>query len=398
MSRFVNRTLEEHSTPPDLICLSHLPWDLVYQRPQHLMTRFARDRRVFFVQEPAFHSGSPQLKFEQRQGGIWIVVPYLPRGTKEIELVQAQLIAQLLAEFNVREYILWYYTPMAVPFTRRLHPQLVVYDCMDELALFQGASRTLRALEEELFRRADLVFTGGASLYQAKREQYSNVHLFPSSVDVAHFRQARQSRMDPPDQASIPHPRLGFFGVIDERMDLDLLRELADSRSDWHIVMIGPIAKIEPEHLPRRSNIHYLGTKPYSDLPAYLAGWDVALLPFAQNNATRFISPTKTPEYLAGGKPVVSTPIRDVVVPYGDQGLVQIAATPSEFVAQVQRALDYVRRDGEWLSRVDAFLAQMSWDRTYQKMARLVESSLRAKRHALGPTSARPTSLTSLEE
>ena len=183
-----------------------------------------------------------------------------------------------------------------------------------------------------MLARADLVFTGGQSLYEAKRGQHPRVFAFPSSVDAAHFARARRATDDPADQAAIPHPRLGFFGVIDERMDLDLLAAIADARPDWHLVIIGPVVKVDPASYRERANIHYLGKKDYQELPGYLAGWDVALLPFAINESTRFISPTKTPEYLAAGKPVVSTPIRDVVRPYGMRGLVHIAATADDFV------------------------------------------------------------------
>jgi UDP-galactopyranose mutase len=237
----------------------------------------------------------------------------------------------------------------------------------------------LREREAELFSRADLVFTGGQSLYEAKRDQHENVYAFPSSVDVAHFAQARTNKEDPADQANIPHPRLGFFGVIDERMDIELLEGIAEARPDWHLVMIGPVVKIDPASLPRRENIHYLGGKDYKELPAYLAGWDLAMLPFARNESTRFISPTKTPEYLAAGTPVVSTSIRDVVRPYGQEGLVRIADTVEEFVTAALAAMKEDCEASGWLAIVDAFLEQISWDRTWNSMMQLIESALAAR-------------------
>jgi glycosyltransferase involved in cell wall biosynthesis len=217
------------------------------------------------------------------------------------------------------------------------------------------------------------VFTGGTSLYEAKRARSDNVHCFPSSVDSAHFRQARIGRHDPADQASIPHLRLGFAGVIDERMDIDLLAELATLRPNWHLVLVGPVVKINPDQLPQLPNIHYLGAKPYAELPAYMAGWDVALLPFALNESTRYISPTKTPEYLAAGLPVVSTPIRDVVAPYGVAELAQIGRTAKDFVMAVESELDRSALDrSRWLKRVDGFLSTMSWDRTHERMSALI--------------------------
>jgi UDP-galactopyranose mutase len=263
---------------------------------------------------------------------------------------------------------------MARAVTRHLRPRAVIYDCMDELTAFAGAPANLRDHEQELLSVADVVFTGGQTLYEHKRHCHSNVHAFPSSVDVAHFAKARTAQDDPADQAGIAHPRLGFFGVIDERLDIELLARVAELRPDWHLVLVGPIAKIDPASLPVAANIHYLGGKQYEDLPTYLSGWDVALLPFARNEATRFISPTKTPEYLAAGKPVVSTSIRDVVRPYGVRGLARIADTPEDFVAAIGAAL---REDSaERLRDVDAFLTQMSWDGTWTRMYSLITAAL----------------------
>jgi UDP-galactopyranose mutase len=288
---------------------------------------------------------------------------------------QRRLLDELLEAERVTQYVLWYYTPMALAFTDHLAPQAIVYDCMDELSAFKGAPAPLREFEIELMRRASVVLTGGQSLYEAKRHQHPNIHPFPSSVDVAHFSQARRIASDPPDQQAIPHPRLGFFGVIDERMDLALVDGVAAARPDWHIVVLGPVVKIDPASLPRRPNIHYLGAKQYLDLPHYLAGWDVTLLPFARNEATRFISPTKTPEYMAAGKPVVSTSIRDVVRPYGQQKLVRIADDVPAFVRACTAAM---AEDGaKRITQADAFLRQTSWEGTWSRIRVLVDAALR---------------------
>lgn len=363
-------------SPFDLVCFSHLRWNFVYQRPQHLLMRCARDHRVFFIEEPLPGDGLARMDVHAVEPNIWVIVPLLPEGVvgEEAEELQARLLADLLRQFAVTRYILWYYTPMALGFTRDLTPEVVVYDCMDELSAFANAPSLLREREAELFSRADLVFTGGQSLYEAKRGRHPRIFPFPSSVHVAHFARARTAIPDPPDQAAIPHPRLGFYGVIDERMDLGLIDGVAAARPEWQLVMLGPTAKIEAEALPRRANIHYLGLKAYAELPAYLAGWDVALLPFAQNEATRFISPTKTPEYLAAGKPVVSTPIRDVVRPYGEAGLVHIAADAPAFIAAVERV--FVEDPAAHRGRADALLARMSWDRTWTEMRRHIEDIL----------------------
>jgi UDP-galactopyranose mutase len=255
---------------------------------------------------------------------------------------------------------------MMLPFSRQLEPACIVYDCMDELANFRFAPPRLLDLESELFDRADLVFTGGEALYEAKRERHPSVHPFPSSVDIAHFSQARAI----PTENTIPV--FGFYGVLDERFDIDLLAAIADARPDWQFVMVGPIVKISPDELPKRKNILYPGPASYEDLPGLLAEWDVALMPFAINDATRFISPTKTPEYLAAGKPVVSTPVRDVIRHYGRLEGVRIAATPDEFVSGCEAALKLAHSKGDWLAEVDQALSAMSWDTTQARMAGLI--------------------------
>ena len=370
--------------PPDLLCFSHLRWDFVYQRPQHLLSRCARKRRVFFVEEPVFGNGSLSLEVNESTRNLYVVVPHLPDGLRSevaTTAVLKEMIHRMIRDYQIRDYICWYYTPMALDFTRGLTPAATVYDCMDELSAFKGAPESLSLRERELFKMADLVFTGGHSLYEAKRNQHHSVHAFPSSIDREHFMKARQPLAEPMDQEAIPHPRLGFFGVIDERFDAELLKQAATLRPDWQFVMIGPVVKIHPDTLPRRPNIHYLGSKTYQQLPAYISGWDVALLPFAQNESTRFISPTKTPEYLAAGKPVVSTPIRDVVRPYGELGLVSIANNAVEFVAAAEAALQQ-KTDPSWLSEVDAFLADMSWDGTWSQMWQLIDNAVNEKSKA----------------
>ncbi len=367
---------------PDIVCLSHLRWDFVYQRPQHLMSRAARERRVFFVEEPIFGAKVPRLDISRRDCGVFVVIPHLPGGLDAAEVAameQSLLLDELFLEYRISDYILWYYTPMAVAFTWHLEPLLVVYDCMDELSAFKFAPPSLKQREVELMACADLVFTGGYSLYQAKCQLHSNIHPFPSSIDPEHFRKARQSTAEPEDQSGIPHPRIGFAGVIDERMDQELLAGIADARPDWSVVMIGPVVKIDPAELPRRSNIHYLGSKNYKDLPAYMSGWEIAMLPFARNESTRYISPTKTPEYLAAGIPTISTAIHDVEHPYGRQGVVRIANTPAEFVAAAE---SYLKSDYDydaWLDQVDEMLASNSWDATWSRMMSLIDVTVKSR-------------------
>jgi glycosyltransferase involved in cell wall biosynthesis len=360
----------------DLVCLSHLRWDFVYQRPQHLLSRCAKSHRVFFIEEPVYDAPDEHLDISAKSSGVKVVVPHLAPGTssQDPDARQRVMIDQLFRDEGVVNFVLWYYTPMAMSFTAGLEPLAVVYDCMDELSAFRGAPKILRDREQELFAVADLVFTGGQSLYEAKRDQHKAVYAFPSSVDTAHFAAARDVAQEPTDQEMIPHPRIGFYGVVDERMDLELLAGVADLRRKYHWVIVGPVVKIDPATLPNAANIHFLGGKSYDELPSYLAGWDVAMMPFALNESTKFISPTKTPEYLAGGKPVVSTAIRDVVRPYERFCLARIANTPNEFVDAVDAAMgeDTVERQ----HRADQFLLSNSWDKTWEKMDQLLTDTI----------------------
>jgi glycosyltransferase involved in cell wall biosynthesis len=363
---------------PLLVCFSHLRWDFVWQRPQHLLSRAAKHYRVVVVEEPVLKSSvTAHIEISHRPGGITIALPVLPEGIGKADAIRAQrkLVDELLARESEAGRIFWYYTPMAMAFTAHLECDLCVYDNMDELSLFRGASEELLDLERKLFAKADIVFTGGMSLYEAKRSRHHSVHPFPSSIEFDHFSKARRTAgPEPHDQARIPHPRLGFFGVIDERMDVDLVGEVAALRPDWQFVMIGPIVKIDPATLPQRPNIHWIGGKSYADLPRYLSGWDVGFMPFALNEATRFISPTKTPEFLAAAVPVVSTPINDVVRPYGEKGFVEIARSAEEVVAKAESLL--ARPKEAWLQRVDRYLAAGSWDKTWAAMHRLMTSAI----------------------
>jgi hypothetical protein len=345
------------------------------------MSRFARNRRVFFFEEALFEDAKPHIRQQTcPKTGVHVIKPVLPAGTSELQLnaLLRELLNETVQQNNISSYLTWYYTPMAMEFTGALDPSVVVYDCMDELSAFAGAPRSMLINEEALFRSADLVFTGGASLYESKRKQHGNVHLFPSSVEKEHFAKARTGPADPADQQSIATPRIGYAGVIDERMDLDLIRQVAAARPNWQFVLLGPIAKISPDSLPQAPNIHWLGMKPYAELPNYFSGWQIGFLPFARNEATRFISPTKTPEYLSAGLHVISTPIRDVVTPYGQLGLVSIAETPDEFIAAAETT--FAESDNaSWQNNVQAFLDQMSWDRTWTAMDQLIEGVLSSK-------------------
>jgi glycosyltransferase involved in cell wall biosynthesis len=366
-----------------VICFSHLRWDFVYQRPQHLLSRFAGRHDLVYIEEPIFEDvDAPELRLTPRGERIQVGVPVLPHGLSDSGkvLAQRQLVDRHLEALKTGRRIFWYYTPMALLFTRHLDADVVVFDSMDELSAFKGAPPELLALEEELMGRADVVFTGGHSLFEAKKHRHPDIHAFPSSIDTSHFGRGRSAdRKDPENQASIPRPRLGFFGVIDERFDIDLLRDVAAAKPDWQFVMIGPVVKIDPADLPKAANIHWLGGRDYKTLPDYIGGWDIGFMPFALNESTRFISPTKTPEFLAAGLPVVSTPIHDVIRSYGAENHVAIAKDAASVIQSVEELMDMDR--GPWLERVDQKLAESSWDQTFEKIYELVVKA-HARRHA----------------
>ncbi|TPJ52491.1 glycosyltransferase [Mesorhizobium sp. B2-6-4] len=351
-----------------IICFSHLRWNFVFQRPQHLLTLAARQQQVIYFEEPAFEDvGGPFMRVNDVAPAIRVVTPVVPLGTSatKVDAIQRSFVNELVAPVPHDRLIAWYYTPMALRFSSHLRCNVCVYDCMDELSAFRDAPAELAQLERALFRRADLVFTGGQSLYEAKRSQHRSIFAFPSSIDAAHFNMAREGGEEPSDQAAIPHPRVGYFGVIDERLDIALVGQTAAAMPDIQFVMLGPVVKIDPATLPRADNLHWLGPKNYADLPSYLRHWAVGWMPFALNEATRYISPTKTPEFLAAGLPVISTAIVDVVRTYGAAGLVEIV--DADDIATKLRCMLARPRDLQ-VRAVDAYLADKSWKRTWDAM------------------------------
>ncbi|GAB3429255.1 FAD-dependent oxidoreductase [Massilia solisilvae] len=361
---------------PSIVVFSHLRWDFVFQRPQHLLTRLAQHYPVLFVEEPEHDDGEPYLDKSSPAPGVTVCRAHTKVAAGGFHDDQIPLLQPLLADLLPpgERPIVWFYTPMALPLLQGLNPSLVVYDCMDELASFKNPPKQLLQRETALLNLADLVFAGGPSLYEAKRARHHSVHCFPSSVDVAHFGQGRDKRLSHPAQSAIPHPRLGFYGVIDERFDTGLVEAVAKAHPEWQIVLAGPVAKIGEHELPRQPNIHYMGQQPYEALPQFLAGWDVCLLPFALNEATRFISPTKVLEYMAAELPIVSTPIADVATPYGD--VVAIAEGPTEFIAACEAALALEPAQREALAEaMREIVAHTSWDATASQMRELMDGA-----------------------
>jgi UDP-galactopyranose mutase len=358
-----------------LLVFSHLRWNFVYQRPQHLLARLGRHFHVLYIEEPIHDEGDRRLEVIETECGVTLCRPHLPKrapGFHDDHISDLQfLVRQHLEGNDVEDYAVWFYTPMALPLIDPLRPRAIVYDCMDELSAFLNAPRQLVQRESALLKRADLVFTGGPSLYRSKRDRNPSVHCFPSSVDAEHFARACDDRK-PPNAT----PTLGFFGVIDERVDLGLVGAIADAHPDWKLVMVGPVVKISPDSLPRRANIEYLGQRSYDDLPDLVAGWDVCLLPFALNDATRYISPTKTLEYMAAGKATVSTPVNDVVECFGD--VVRIAGSHSVFIEACEAALaESAEEAAARRQRAAAALEKTSWNATAQAMRELIDAAWR---------------------
>lgn len=364
-----------------LIVFSHLRWGFVYQRPQHLLSRLAQHYRVLFIEEPIYDAGSPKLHSSNPAPNVTVIQPHTPISSPGFHDDQIATLQLLLADLvNEQERpIVWFYTPMALPLLTPFTPSLVIYDCMDELSAFNLAPRQLQQRESALMMRADLVFTGGSSLYEAKKNKHHAIYCFPSSVDALHFEQALDRSNGHPLQRELPHPRLGYYGVIDERLDISLITALADAHPEWQIVMVGPVVKIDPATLPQRANIHWLGQQPYEALPQFLAGWDVCLMPFALNSSTQFISPTKVLEYMAAQLPIVSTAITDVARHYAE--MVAIAYSPEEFVHACERALAMETAEREQTAqRMQAVVASTSWDAAADRMYALMQKGAAATR------------------
>jgi len=370
---------------PVLVVFSHLRWGFVFQRPQHLLSRLAGRWRVLFVEEPMHTDGPARLEARHHGPHLTVLVPHTPAAAPGFHDDQLALLQPLIASYldteHLRVDVAWLYTPMALPLLQAVAPTCVVYDCMDELSAFKGAPRQLRQRESALLKQAALVMAGGPSLYEVRRDRHHNVHCIPSAVDAAHYSPARLQPGSTHDQqaqalqGALPRPRLGFFGVIDERLDLSLVSTVADAHPEWTVLMVGPVVKIDPAGLPQRPNIHWLGMQPYERLPYLLADWDLCLMPFALNEATQFISPTKTLEYMAGDKPVVSTPVRDVISLYGDA--VSVAAGAQEFLRACERVLAETPAQRCQRAMTMATTVSMhSWDRSADTVHVLLTQAL----------------------
>lgn len=335
---------------------SHLRWDWVWQRPQQFLTRLSRKHPVLFVEEPAGVDDitEPRAVIKEAEGypNITIVRTEFPHSHFEnralLDAGQKKLVQGIMASRLGQKFanpVQWFYDPMAgTVFGGKMGERAIVYDCMDQLSQFRGTPPELVRREHELLLMADVVFAGGPKIHSAKVPVNSNCHCYGCGVDVKHFGKARLAETEiPEDAANLKGPILGFFGVVDERMDYDLVAKLADAHPEWTLMIIGPNIKIDPAIRPMRDNIHWLGGRDYQQLPGYVKAMDVCLLPFALNEATEFINPTKVLEYMATERPIVSRAIEDVVLQFSD--IVETAVTHEEFIAACERAVNNPDRE-----------------------------------------------------
>jgi glycosyltransferase involved in cell wall biosynthesis len=376
-----------HADAP-IIVHSHLRWDFVWQRPQQLLSRFAQRSHVLFVEEPIYLDdvGEAHLGLSQPMDRVHRVVPMLPvelRGEYDasIAVIRESLRQQLAPDGALgglfTRPIQWFYTPMPAPaMIGAFDERAVIYDCMDELSKFRFAPRELVDRERALMAEADVVFTGGYRLWESKSKYHANVHFFGCGVDVAHFASARSSDLElPRELAALQKPVVGYYGVIDERIDYDLLRHLAGALPHAELVMVGPVVKVDPSELPQAPNIHWLGQRQYAELPAHVKGFDVCLMPFALNDATEYINPTKTLEYMAAGKPIVSTAVSDVV--HNFTPVVAVAHSPEEFVAAVRAAIE--APSAELIARGLEQARTNSWESIVARMERIIRDAMRTR-------------------
>jgi glycosyltransferase involved in cell wall biosynthesis len=358
------KSIQPHSIPRpekhgyDLVVFCHLRWDFVYQRPQHIISRLSHDYKILFVEEP--------WQSKEIAHSLNFVLPNLHVFRPNISHIDelAGVLTQLLGSASIP--LAWFYSPSFCTVLDQMKFGTVIYDCMDELSLFKGAPASLIQQERDLLEKSDIVFTGGRSLYEAKTPHHPNVHCFPSSVDFDHFARAKNGINLPHDIIDIPSPIVGYFGVVDERLDLELIEQTAAQLPEVSFVFIGPVVKISDSDLPRLPNIYYLGMKAYQTLPNYLKAFNIAMMPFALNDATKYISPTKTLEYMAAGKPIISTRVKDVEREYSTS--VHLVSNAAEFAEEIKSILFPSTANSTHVDRYSDILGKTSWNSTVFRM------------------------------
>jgi glycosyltransferase involved in cell wall biosynthesis len=370
-----------------IIVHCHLCWDWVWQRPQQFVSRLSQRHKILFVEviAPAADLATPTARFRGPENfpNVTILTLQFPAArwndgeyvdAERRRMVQEFITGPVAGQFD--NAVQWFYDPMAVPaFAGKMDEILTVYDCMDELSKFKCAPPEIIERERQLLGRADVVFTGGRKLFEAKSQHNDNCHFYGCGVDCEHFGKAREERTEvPAELRGMQKPVLGYFGVVDERMDYELIARLADANPKWSVVMIGPVLKVDEAVLPKRPNLHWLGQRSYSDLPAYCKGFDVCLMPFALNESTEFINPTKALEYMATGRMIVSTAVPDVVRNFGS--VVKIAKNQKEFISLCQRAVEKPEQDA--IERGLQMASENTWEKIVARMERHIEDAMTA--------------------
>ncbi|HSU55816.1 MAG TPA: glycosyltransferase [Candidatus Dormibacteraeota bacterium] len=370
-----------------IIVHSHLCWDWVWQRPQQFVSRLSKRHKILFVEtvapDPALVVPAARFRQVEKYPNTTILTVQFPAWRwgdgayvdSERRRIVQQFVAGPGSEFE--NPVQWFYDPMAVPaFAGQMGERLTVYDCMDELSRFRCAPPEMSVREAKLLALADVVFTGGRKLWESKRRHHENCHFYGCGVDVAHFGKALKPETPIATQLeSLSKPVLGYFGVVDERLDYDLIARLADANPEWSVAIVGPVLKVEEASLPRRANLHWLGGQPYADLPSFCKGFNICLMPFALNEATEFINPTKALEYMATGRPIISSAVPDVVANFGE--VVHVADDVEEFISLCRKAT--ARPDAERTRRGLAKARENTWERIVSELEGHVEEALKTR-------------------
>jgi glycosyltransferase involved in cell wall biosynthesis len=378
----------------DIICFAH-DWGGDPTSKTHIMRLLAKKSRVLWVNSIAMRrpvaskSDARRLITKLRRAfagcvevepNIFVVNPLvlpLPGSALAQRLNGVLLersLRRTLSKLSFARPILWTFLPTMNRLVGRLGERLLVYHCVDKYSEFSGVPRdAIVAMERDLVKRADLVFTSAARLLEECRPLNPHTHFITHGVDTAHFGRALDPQTPVPDDlAGIRKPVAGFFGLIADWVDLPLIRSLARERPDWSFVLIGKAAT-DLAPLQGLSNVHWLGQKPYTELPGYCRGFDVALIPFVQNELTLRVNPLKLREYLAAGLPVVSTPLPEIS---RYDGLVRLATRREEFIGGIEAAL--AERSPELAGRRFEAMRGESWEARVADMARLIDERVRA--------------------
>jgi glycosyltransferase involved in cell wall biosynthesis len=386
-----NRIASADDSACPIIVHCHLCWDWVWQRPQQFVSRLSRRHKILFIEtigpDPQLLTPFARFRTDEQFPNVTLLRLQFPSwrwGDSDfVDCERRRLVKEFLggpAAGQFENPVQWFYDPMAASsFVGHMGEIATVYDCMDELSKFSEAPPEIIGREAGLLAMADVVFTGGRRLYENKRRMNSNCHFYGCGVDVEHFGKASGSETKiPEDIASLPRPVLGYFGVVDERMDYELVAKLADANPNGSVVMVGPALKVDKVPLPRRHNLHWLGQRAYADLPAYAKAFDVCLMPFALNAATEFINPTKALEYMATGRPVVSSAVPDVVRNFGS--VIKVAGDHDEFITSCQRAIK--QKDAAAIESGMRMASENSWESIVTRLEEHLDAALRNKRTA----------------